>query len=271
MARLLDTYSGLMPENLESAVALGLIPGWRTFRKFGMNEDVDTGTEDVWAAGGIRTLPTTAGVATVSSANAADTSAGTGARTVRVQGLDASYNEIQETVTLNGITGVNTTQSYIRVDRMFVETAGSNQANVGNLTLTVGGNTQAFIEDNESQTHQLGFTVPNGHYLLLTEYLIVAGRLGTGETMATLRSERLDAGENDRPWRVVDDQFLGSGAVINQQRESRLIAPKTDIRVQVTVTGNNRRVSGKYGGFLINEEYLDLTAIERVSNVFGTA
>jgi hypothetical protein len=46
---------------------------------------------------------------TVSSSSASDTSAGTGARTVLITGLNANYAVISESVTMNGQTAVTTT------------------------------------------------------------------------------------------------------------------------------------------------------------------
>ena len=48
----------------------------------------------------------------VSSGSANDTAAGTGARTVTIVGLDANYNVISETLTMNGVTPVQTVNSY---------------------------------------------------------------------------------------------------------------------------------------------------------------
>ena len=40
MARLIDNHPGLMPDEFKVAVALGQVPKWETYRKFGMNNDV---------------------------------------------------------------------------------------------------------------------------------------------------------------------------------------------------------------------------------------
>ena len=98
--------------------ALGYIRGVTSFRKFGRNNDIDTSTvpEEIWNGGGLRYYPSTAAALNVVSTNANDTAAGTGARTVRVTGLDANWNEISEIVTLNGLTPVQTVNSYLRAD-----------------------------------------------------------------------------------------------------------------------------------------------------------
>jgi hypothetical protein len=81
--------------------------------------------ETIWAEGGLYSYLTAATVLKVSSSSVNDTSAGTGARTVELSGLDADYNEISELVTLNGQTPVNTTKLFLRINRMVVRSAGS--------------------------------------------------------------------------------------------------------------------------------------------------
>ena len=49
---------------------------------------------------------------------------GDGARTVFIRGLDANWLNISETVTLNGHVGITTSQSFLRVNKMFVTTTG---------------------------------------------------------------------------------------------------------------------------------------------------
>lgn len=105
---------------------------------FGYNPDVDTSEESVWPDGGTVPHPTVASVLKVSSSDANDTSAGTGARTVFIKGLDGDYNEVSETVTLNGQTAVNTTNSYLYVNYFYVATVGSGGSNAGNINVGTG-------------------------------------------------------------------------------------------------------------------------------------
>lgn len=77
------------------------------------------------------------------SASANDTAAGTGARTVKITYLDSSGNgPFTETVTLNGVTAVNTIAINICfIEKMEVVTAGSGGVNAGIISLkaTTGG------------------------------------------------------------------------------------------------------------------------------------
>ena len=68
--------------------------------------------------------------------HADDTSAGDGARTVQIQGLDANYAPLRETVTLAGASASSsTTAEFLRVLRVRVQTAGVNEVNTGAIVI----------------------------------------------------------------------------------------------------------------------------------------
>jgi hypothetical protein len=109
----------------------GKIMGHSAFSKGGANPSTGTTWATVWPEGGVVTYPSSATTLTVSSTDANDTSAGTGLRTLKVKGLDATFTEIEETLTLNGQTAVTTTNSYYRIQSLSGETAGSTGSNEG--------------------------------------------------------------------------------------------------------------------------------------------
>jgi len=117
-------------------VAKGNVTGHFIVNKFGRNSDIDTAAEEtIWANGGMYTFPTAAQTLDVVSSDANDTSAGTGARTVEIQGLDGSYDAVTETVTMTGTTPATTTATFLRVNRAMVKTAGSGGVNAGAITI----------------------------------------------------------------------------------------------------------------------------------------
>lgn len=162
-------------EPFELQVARGQISWHKVIFKFGNNSDIDTDLETVWSRGGLYSYPSAATVMTVSSSSANDAAAGTGARTVFVSGLDADYNEIGETVTLNGQTAVNTVNSYLRMFRAYVVTAGSGGTAAGTIyvgtgTVTAGvpANVYAEIALGDNQTTMAVWTVPAGYTAYIT-------------------------------------------------------------------------------------------------------
>lgn len=161
-------------EPFELQVSRGQIAFHSTAFINGTFTALGTAQATVWESGGMYVYPATAQVMEVSSSSANDTSAGTGARTVTIQGLDAGYNQIQETVILNGQTAVNTVNSYLRIAHLFVATAGTGLAAAGTIyvgTGTVTTGVPAVIY--WSYTALNGstpciWTVPNGYTAYIT-------------------------------------------------------------------------------------------------------
>jgi len=154
----------------ETDIARGKFQGISIVNKFGANYDVDTATvpEDVWGQGGTYTgFPSsTLETLEVLSDSANDAAAGTGARTVSITGLDTDYNTISETVTLNGLTPVATTQQFRRAHTMRVVSAGSGGLNAGTLTVrhsTTEANIFLTMVVGSNQTQCSAYSVPAGH------------------------------------------------------------------------------------------------------------
>jgi hypothetical protein len=75
----------------------------------------------------------------ISSSNAADAAAGTGARTLDVYGLDYQFMPLKETIALNGQTKVTTVASFRRVFEIVVATAGTGLLNAGDIYVVKAG------------------------------------------------------------------------------------------------------------------------------------
>ncbi|MCP3937768.1 MAG: hypothetical protein GY708_20645 [Actinomycetia bacterium] len=165
----------------ETAIMLGRKPGWSIVSKFGQNSDIDTANpEDIWHGGGEYTgQPVGASTVDVAetcelfSAEAADSAAGTGARTVRLQGLDENGDPQSEDVTLDGTTPVATVGLWYRVNRLFVLTAGSGEVNAGIITVrhtSTTANVFAQVPAEHGQTLIAATTIPAGHTGYLRRY-----------------------------------------------------------------------------------------------------
>jgi len=172
-------------EPFELQVARGQIQGHRNVTVFGFNPDVDTTQVSVWPLPSLITFPASAIQMTVSSTSANDTSAGTGARTVVVQGLDANYNEVTETVTLNGQTAVTMAASLLRVNYAYVATAGSGNSAAGDIyigTGTVTAGVPATVYDiikfDYNNTTTGSYTIPAGYTGYVSQGLFSSGQAG---------------------------------------------------------------------------------------------
>lgn len=153
------------------AIAIGKLPGKATFDKFGDNSAIGTSFEDIWNQGGTLVHLSSAETMNIVSTSTADDGApaGTGAQTLKVLGLDNNYNEISETITLNGTTNVLTSNSYLRVHTMYVITAGSGQTNAGVITATASAaaTVQGHVTIGYGRTTQCMYTVPAGKTLYI--------------------------------------------------------------------------------------------------------
>jgi hypothetical protein len=98
---------------------------------FGYNPDVDTEEETVWPINGLLGHPPSPTLMLISSTSANDTAAGTGARTVLLEGVNGTGGRASEIVTLNGQTPVSTVKTYDAIERMVVLTVGSGGSNAG--------------------------------------------------------------------------------------------------------------------------------------------
>ena len=120
---------------------------------------------------------TTAETIDIVSDDANDTSAGTGARTLRLVGLDASWNKQTEDYTLNGTSTVNGASSFIRILRAFILTSGTYQSptgtNVGNITFTSQTQgEQAYMQEGKGKTTGSRWTIPAGYDGYLTRIAV---------------------------------------------------------------------------------------------------
>lgn len=250
MTRLLDNISSVAPDEFKIAVALGRVPGWTAHRQFGTNDAVPaTGSEEIWPIGTTRVLPTSAAVVAISSDDAADTAAGTGAQTVTVSGLDANYGPISETVALNGVSTVNTVASFLRINQTWVATAGTGEINAGNITLSIGGDAQSYIELNEGNSHHTQFTVPADSICLVRAFSLGVGRMA-GNTDCHIQSQiKLDGAAT--AWRAIEDNYIYNGAIMLNEAISFVVPAKTEIRQVVTSTVTTQ-VFSTWEGYLID-------------------
>lgn len=117
------------------AMEFEMIPGYTRDAKYGWNLDIDSGVaETIWPQGGVFQETSGAEPVVLTSTDADDTAAGAGARTVRVYCIDEDWNEILETVTMNGTTGATTTTPCRYVNRLSVLSSGASNGNEGVIT-----------------------------------------------------------------------------------------------------------------------------------------
>jgi hypothetical protein len=243
-------------ENFSLQVARGLIPGHSAITVFGYNPDVDTSEESVWPNGGTVPHPTAASVLKVSSTNSADASpSGTGARTVLITGLNGSFNEVSETIVLNGQTAVNTVNSYLYVNGLTVTSVGSGGANAGDINVgtgTVTAGVPAVLYDmiaigynNRTTGH---YCVPAGYTAFLVHGLFTAGQ-ASGSTSVT--GKLLVHSPDDNIVRVGAITTLNNGVVQYMFNYPTAIPEKNCVGATAIGSANNNSVSSMFNICLI--------------------
>lgn len=155
------------------------------FKKFGYNEDVDTGGDEViWSVGGTGTdfLVDTAETLDFVSTDANDTNGGTGCHGVVIYGIDENRKQKIEVILLDGTTPVTSVNIYLGINRIAVFRAGSGKRNAGtiNVTQTTSGIQMAQMPAGEGTTQQCIFYVQADYTALIDYIFINVLRLGGG-------------------------------------------------------------------------------------------
>jgi hypothetical protein len=191
-----STVPGSAEIDFYLAVAKGDFTGYTKVNKFGYNDSIGSSNfEVIWETGGQYPYQSSPVTVDVVSDDANDDVAGTGARTLRIQGLDGSYNLAEETVDMDGTTTVTTTQEFLRVFRMSVETAGSTGNNEGTITVTYtgGSDVAATISEGNGQTLMTLYTIPAGYTGYLLSMNISSGK---DQEMQFKFIQRINEGSN---------------------------------------------------------------------------
>ena len=229
------------------AVAKGDFTGYSNVSKFGYNPAVpSTAYESIWEGSNAYPWQTVADQLEVLSSSANDTSAGTGARTVEIEGLNSSWNVITETVIMNGTTAVTTTASFLRIFRARVVTAGTSLRNEGDITIR---------DQDTSTTRALITNGPTSSFgqTLMAVYTIPAGKTGyvVNINFSSAKDQeqeyRLMARDNtvaNAAWNVKEFMTGRGGFSDFVKRAINKYTEKTDLDLQVISSSNSAAAGG---------------------------
>lgn len=168
-----------LPAELD--IMQGKLGGFNVVNKLGKNSNLASGTsiQFITEAGGTYTgFPISdAETIAISSDNINDTAAGSGARSVFIIGLNENWELISETVILNGLTPVNTVNTYRRAHTMFVTDSGdkttASTINAGTITAThstTTSNVFLTILPEIGSSNYAVYTIPAGKIGYLYQY-----------------------------------------------------------------------------------------------------
>lgn len=231
-------------------IASGNVEGISSIHKFGAVPEMsqnETGTiwdkNDTlypWAAfgsGTVLTIQTT-------KLNGTPASDDDGSQ-LTIIGLDPDWNEIQETVTIQG--GIATTnQQFIRCYRAFA----SNGGNINIINVNANGETVLRINIGKSQTLMSIFSVPAGK----TAYLLKGVATCAYNADATIDMfVRYDGQQNFRIGHTAEVSGPGGQYEYNFSVPIKIPA-QSDIDIRAHVRSNNARVSAAFDIILVDDE-----------------
>ena len=242
----------LWDEAWELNVSRDKVRGAYHIIKFGENLDVDGSMETIWDGGGLYTYLTSAGVLTVTSTDGDDAAAGTGARTVTVEGLDANYNQVSETLTVGGGAG---SVEFFRVFRAFVATSGSSGTNEGTISIAQGATTLAQIRTvgtpsstGLGQTFMSIYTVPAGYTGYIFDWNVSTAK-ADGDVFLVKR------GHNDNgTWRSQDVMHTNQNSIERNYKFPLKIEEKADIEVRALSPTNNMKCAATFCILLVQND-----------------
>jgi len=258
-ARINVTKGNIGTIDYKHEVALGIIQGSSLWNKFGYNADIDTATspEIIASFGGSFSPDVTATTVDIVSSDAADDSGGTGCNSVVVYGLDANWDALVEVVTLDGVTPVTTTGSFIGINRVAMFLCGSGRVNAGTITATAttGGRTMAVLPLGEGVTQQCLFYVPQNNTFVMEYLLLGAARNASNNPYVTFKVFVFSSVSNGI--QEVFRKTLDTEVQVYADIEPNLpfpITEKTVIWVEASTDQNNTEVTCRFSGILVEDE-----------------
>jgi hypothetical protein len=227
----------------------GKLYGLKSVYKFGYREEVSTTKVIIGTVGINYDALETAQQLKVSSSSTSDTSAGTGARTVQIYGVDGNYNEVSETIIMNGQTAVTTANSYLRVYRGKVLTAGSAKSAAGAIHIGYGTVTSGVpatklmtIPLGENQSLIAAWTVPSGYTGYLYQATISSGTESSNKYVIA----RVEVREVGSVWQTKEKGSFTVGELRFDLALPAVIPEKSDIKLTAIASSGTQDVSGSF-------------------------
>lgn len=227
----------IIEDQFELQVARGKVKGASVVNIFGFNASTNTNMRALWELANTTdyVFPTSA-VNMIVTSDAADDG-----KTMKIFGLDANYEEIEELITLNNATPPVTTLAFFRINNVVMISA----TNDANVTIANGGVTYARINADLGTNQAAIYTVPANHTFFL--YRIDAFMNDASAAKPGLFRNQVSF-PNGRTLRVADTPYLNQMNI--QRRFPFKYDEKTDIQLQVrTLSGTS--YAGVFGEGII--------------------
>jgi hypothetical protein len=218
-------------EPFELQVSRGQIPYHSQVTIFGYQPNVSTTFIPAWESASTYAFPTVASTMNVASTSSSDT-----AVTIQINGLDANYAPISESLNLNGTSNVVTTNSYFRLNSM-VTTAGNA---AGNVTIKSGTTTYLSMLTGIGKSQNSWYTVPAGNTFWLSRAEVSTNLSYAGSQYVTYQV--LTTSSSNVSLAILQQPFVGNFIAIRSRPFG--YAEKTDIQFQVKASANSNTAVG---------------------------
>jgi hypothetical protein len=223
----------------ELNVSAGIMTEIANVHKFGSVVSTSADYDTVWTETGIYQFPDNPGTLIIVSSSAQDSSVGTGASNIVVQGLDANYNEIQETISLNGTGSVSGIVTFYRTHRAFID---SGNTNAGDITISIGNTAYCAIAADMGQSQVAFYTIPANKSAFLKQ--MTATQNKNQENAVRMFQRQYEEGVT-KPFRLVTEINLYGSNLVKEYSYPVFFPEKTDIEVRA-YTGSNCTVSTSF-------------------------
>lgn len=200
---------------------------YSSVHKFGQNTGLAATPETIWSPGGLYpwSALTSAQPLYVLSTSGSDTGS------LEIQGLDANYSPLNETIIMTGTTAVTTSNAFLRVFRCIYR--GS--TNLGTITLrtvSASGTIVAQVDVEEAQTLMAVYTIPAGFLGYLKAWTAGVGKNDDA-------SLKLYARPFDQVFQIQDQIKVYQSTFTQTFTVPIFLNQKTDIDVRATTTAAN--------------------------------
>ncbi len=213
------------------------------------DREINSGeTQDLWPIDGNLVYLDSEETIEVVSTSPEDNTGQDGAHTLYIEGLNDSFEEINEFVVLDGTNAVDTINQYRRILTMTVVVAGDAGTNKGAITATSksGGHIQSHIVLADGVSSDAHYTIPAGKTGVLRRVWLSGGK--GDEVLMIFTSKDSQSNVSHR----TEKSFLYEG-LQSFDGLIRRFDEKTDIKFEAEAVSNKPRISVIYQLFLFNK------------------
>lgn len=247
----MGTYSSVTRvgtyEPFDLQVARGQIDAHSTVNIYGFQNAVTTAYLPIWEVASAYAYP--AAATTMNLVSTVNTGGDLSGTTILIQGLDANYAAISESLALTGTTVAVTTKSYLRINSISVASVTGGVAPTGVITLKDLTNTTTYAQINATigRSQMAIYTVPAGYTFYLSRIDAYTSANGSSADYAQYRnysttSTGVSSASQQAPFNVTYHA---------QRVMPRPFTEKTDIQLQCKTSANTYAVSIAAEGYLI--------------------